>query len=273
MILAARSSSIFPEPIPGDGSAERIEQLAAEVVEELRFREMLGGEAYPFANDGSSIECRRQSRTLSRSSYAFCLSLSVLPWGEPEIADVFPERIFEELSTEALQRYTGGEALRFGAPRVGSNIPVGFAEALEYICEATGEGQSVKRDRVTGDEKDGGVDVIAWKAIDGRVGKLMVFGACATGENWEDKLDTLAPGEFCRTYFYEHPEPTPQRAFFTCRLVPRRKWLQHTRSGGILFDRLRVSQLTPRIPQAGEHGDGEAWMREVLRQGNAVGAN
>ena len=187
--------------------------------------------------------------------------------------DVYPERIFEEVAANAVSQYMGGDALRFGSPRVGSVVPVGFAEAIDYVCGVTGEGVGVRRDAMTGDEKDAGVDVIAWKAIDARVGKLMILGSCATGEDWEDKVRDLSASRFCRTYFREHPEPKPQKAFFTCRLVPRRKWMEHTRDGGIIFDRLRVSRLTPKMPTPTEHGDSEVWMREVLRVGPELEAS
>ena len=43
----------------------------------------------------------------------------------------------------------------------------------------------------------------------------MVFGQCATGRNWRDKLtDDLQPGDFCKRWFREQPAFTPSSAFF-----------------------------------------------------------
>lgn len=252
LITAAIIGSIFGKP--------EIEKTLPAITEEFNFRRKYA--IYPFSLKGSSLEYRKGSES-KISTYTFCLALSVLPRRTPKERNCFPERIFEEISTLAAKRYLEGDAVRFAFPRK-SRLPSKFEDAVEHLIQKMLEGTSIKRDQITGKEKDAKVDVIAWKFLDDRPGKVMIMGACATGDHWQNKLQEINPNAFCINYFSDPPVPTPIKAFFTSSIIPRERWTIYTREAGILFDRFRIAELVPNIPAIKAHGDGENWLREAL---------
>ena len=182
------------------------------------------------------------------------------------MADCHPERIFEELSCSVAKEYVGGKAVRFGWPRARSVMPGGFGKAIAELCRRIGEGDGYLGTYSTGDEKDGGLDVVAWRPIDEMPGKLLLFGACATGRNWETKLTELQPQDFCGRHIDGNVSPTPAKAFFTPWTVPRDRWRAYSGIAGVIFDRCRVSKFVPRLPDGNQHGDVREWMRQVIEQ-------
>lgn len=258
LVTAALSSSVFHS----DHNDSKItESLLPSIVEEVSFRENYT--SYPFSLNGSSLECHIDCN-IAESTYMFCLALSVLPWRTPRIRGCFPERIFEEISVCSLRNYINGEAIRFGWPRVRTVLPSRFGAAITQISELMGEGGGATEFAVNSGKNDAGVDVVSWKKIDDRMGKMMIWGSCATGDNWEQKLRELDPSSFCRQYFNSHPELLPAKSFFTSHVVSRQEWREYTRRAGILFDRLRISTLNPTIPMNTPHGNGEHWLLNVI---------
>ena len=98
------------------------------------------------------------------------------------------------------------------------------------------------------------MDIVAWLPIDKRSGKLLLFGACATGQNWIEKLTELQPETFCRYYMRENVEPPPAKAFFTSSIVPNESWGIYSGRAGVLFDRCRVSRFVPKLAIGTRHG-------------------
>ncbi len=241
-----------------------LEETAAGIRTEIEYRSRHTKADYPFRLRGSSLERRGRSGGFSASTYAFCLMLSVIPWEERREAGYFPERIFEDISCEAAEVYLSGKSLRFGWPRKGNGIPSNFGQAVATLCRRIGEGDGYRDCDATGDEKDAGLDVVAWGPVDDRPGKIVLFGACATGKNWESKLHQLQPLSFCETYVRGRITPAPARAFFTPHVVPRRRWGLYTSNAGMLFDRCRLSRLVPRLPDNALHGDARRWMRLTI---------
>ena len=139
-------------------------------------------------------------------------------------------------------------------------MPSKFGDAIDKVCIRTGEGAGFLEDDYAG-ENDAGLDVVAWKPIDDRPGKVVLFGACATGVNWEDKLDELRPKHIYGTFVRGSNTLAPAKAFFTPRVIPQEHWRSYTSRAGILFDRCRVSILAPELPESKHHGDAREWMR------------
>ena len=250
--------------------ADQLEEIAANVRSEIASRAKRARRGYPFRLKGSSLERTIHKDRRSSSTYAFCLLLSVIPWKDQRSPGYFPDRIFEEVSCCAVGNYMGGKALRFGWPRKGAKLPSRFDAAVTKLCVRVGEGTRYCDTNATGAEKDAGLDVVAWRPIDDRPGKLLVFGACATGSKWEDKLNELQPNHFCETYFQDSITPKPAKAFFTPRVIPEERWRNYTSRAGMLFDRCRVSELEPVLPAEKYHGDAREWMRTTM--GSADGA-
>ena len=264
---ALRSGSLGAEPdAPPDRQSAHLESIAAGVRSEIEDRSQRAQSAYPFSLRGSSLERAIRRNGRFSSTYAFCLMLSFLSWDDRKLAGHYPDRIFEEVSCLVARRYTGGRALRFGWPRSKTVLPGGFASAVEVLCKRVGEGLGYRSDYATGTEKDAGVDIVAWLPIDKRSGKLLLFGACATGQNWIEKLTELQPETFCRYYMRENVEPPPAKAFFTSSIVPNESWGIYSGRAGVLFDRCRVSRFVPKLAIGTRHGDVREWMRQMIEQ-------
>ena len=242
----------------------RLEEAAAEVRTEIEYRRRQTKGEYPFRLRGSSLTLRGGSSDFGASTYAFCLMLSAISWEDKRVRGYFPERMFEEVSCQASEAYLGGNSLRFGWPRKSGGIQANFGKAVATLCRCIGEGDGYRDCDATGYEKDEGLDVVAWRPIDDRPGKLVIFGACATGRNWESKLNELQPRYFCDTYIEGPITPDPAKAFFTPQVVPLQRWRKYTASAGILFDRCRLSQLVPQLPDSVLHGDAKEWMRLTI---------
>ena len=264
---ALRSGSLGSEPrSSNEEKSARLEAIAAGVHSEITDRMNRTKSAYPFRLQGSSLEraIRRNSRHLS--TYAFCLMLSFVSWDDRKISGYFPDRVFEEISCLVARRYIEGKAIRFGSPRVSSVLPGGFGDAVEKLCTRIGEGAGFRDEYATGSEKDAGLDVVAWKPIDERPGKLLMFGACATGDNWVRKLTELQPQEFCTLYMKSNVSPAPAKAFFTPWSISRASWEAYSGRAGVLFDRCRVSRFVPKLTVGTRHGDAGEWMRQMIEQ-------
>lgn len=97
---------------------------------------------------------------------------------------------FQTCSGWAASGAIEGSSYVFGWPRSdGSN----FVTALKHVyVNLMADGEILPRDTAppgaSGREKDGGIDVVAWKArIDKAGGKLHLLGQVASGANWRDK--------------------------------------------------------------------------------------
>lgn len=264
---ALRSGSVGSEPGSSrENQSARLEAIAARVRSEIADRMSRTRSAYPFRMVGSSLEraIRRNRRPLS--TYSFCLMLSFVSWDDRKIQGHFPDRVFEEIACVVARRYIEGKAIRFGSPRVSSVLPAGFGSAVEKLCSRVGEGAGFRDEYATGSEKDAGLDVVAWKPIDERPGKLLLFGACATGDNWVRKLTELQPQDFCNLYMKANVSPVPTKAFFTPWSIPRSSWEAYSGRAGVLFDRCRVSRFVPKLDIGIRHGDVREWMRQMMEQ-------
>ena len=261
---ALKASSLYARNQTPEQRTIQLEGIIARVGNELKSRSELTKDAYPFRMVGSSLERRRKRGAGLRSTYAFCLMLSYLPWNEKRLSGHFPDRTFEEIACLAAGKYLGGSSIRFGWPRVASRLPKGFGAAVEELSKRVAEGEGYRPLEETGAERDGGLDVVAWRAVDSRSGKLLLFGGCATGEDWRSKLTELQPMDFCQLYFQGSVSPLPTKAFFTPRIVPVGSWKNYSQRAGLIFDRCRVSAYVPELPQLKYHGNVSEWMQTTI---------
>jgi len=216
---------------------------------ERRFRACGGSEgAYPFEMTQGSIKLRNGWES---STYVFQLLLSAFglkagPRG------THPDRRFEELSAVALHNYLGGEgncakSQKFGYPREDGT---GFTAALENLCNCIGEGTVKKHAKRIKSQKDGGLDVVAWiPFLDRRPGQLIVFGQCATGDDWRGKLFETSPRAFRELWMLEGWQPFPVQVFLVPRCVPNASWREANVKGGIVFDRCRIANVVGGFPE------------------------
>ncbi len=254
-----RASVLDPE------DAEAVDRKVLDVFSELELRATAAGSGYPFSVEGPVLQAT--SNWKNCSSYVFCLFVSYFRWKRPTGSPYYPARLFEALSAEAARQWLGGQAVRFGSPRAPEELPKSFAKALDCVCkELIREGGGFKkRPHAVHWSKDYGLDVVAWRDWpDALSGKLILFGACASGEDWQDKTRDLVLGDFFALQMNESPESRVIPAFFVPRRVPQTRWRQTSIEAGIIFDRCRIAAMAPQLPTVGSHGDGYAWIEMIL---------
>ena len=245
--------------------ADALERKVGDVFSELELRAIAAGPGYPYSVTGPVLQAR--SNWTDCSSYVFCLCLSYFGCKRPSASPHFPPRLFEALCAEAARHWVGGQALRFGSPRLPTDLPGSFAKALDVLCQKLMRegGGFRKRPDTPHWTKDYGLDVVAWRDWpDGLSGKLVLFGACASGQDWQDKTHDLILRNFYDLQMIEAPESPVIRAFFVPHRVPPTRWRDTTVEGGIVFDRCRIASLAPKLPPTSAHGDGIAWTQMVL---------
>jgi hypothetical protein len=231
---------------------DRTEALAQSAFDELDERSRCCGkdaDIYPFEIGDNSVRLKKEA---DKSLYTF---LALLSWygknAGPKGTD--GEKIFEEICAKAAESYLGGPGCRvksciFGFPR--RTQPSGFAEALDKLCSEMGEGGCHRKGRPKlPDQKDGKLDIVAWKEFeDKRQGKLITFGQCATGRNWDEKISELPPPDrWCGHWMAETPTVLPVRSFFVPHRVERNSWSHTCTFAGILYDRCRIASFTLEI--------------------------
>lgn len=232
--------------------------------------ESCGDQQYPFDVTSQSISVRDGSK---HSVYIFLLLLSrygIVPGDNGA-------KLFEEVCAHVLQNFLGGnlqscKSFVFGFPR---RITCdGLETALGKLCNKLDEGGGCNNNRPTAkDQKDAKLDVVGWKSFnDRRRGKLIIFGQCATGDNWKDKRSELiAPLDWCSKWMRERTYNWPIKAFFIPHRVSLRDWFDSCVDGGLLFDRCRVASLATNLP-ANLDKQILNWCKSVMNNGKSVKA-
>jgi len=237
-----------------------MERKLADVSYEMQSRQRSASHGYPFAIRGGLVTLRGAREDFA--AYVFCLCLSFLRVWQRRGSQVFPRRMFEELSCVAARNYLGGEGVKFGAPRAG--LPRQFKFAINTLCTLMGEGEQCRVGRVFS-AKDDTLDVVAWKHFPDRLaGKLVLFGQCASGADWESKMSELQPESFCQNWLYEQPPSRPIRAFFIPHRIRPDRWNSFTRKAGIVFDRCRLAYWSQGFPGLARR-EFVRWANSVLR--------
>jgi len=232
---------------PGSDEVEpaTIEARISEAFLELEQRAENAGEAYPFEVDIVSAVVQAKKKWERLPAYIFCLCLSYFGWDAKKNArifpKVFPRRMFEMLSCAAAINYLDGTGVGFGSPR--EKLPEGFIDAVNELCKRMGEGEGCKiREHRVG--QDDTLDIVVWKNFVSTVcrpGKLLLFGQCATGKNWPDKLSELQPDDFCEEWMIDQPVSPCVKSFFIPHRIRSTEWSRVSRKAGIIFDRCRIS--------------------------------
>lgn len=257
------------QPFSDDPSAEadQTERTVALVFDEIASRQRAAQQAYPFSLDGSVLELRGDWESFP--AYSFCLCVSYHNYGDRDRGGEVkqaPEKLFEYVARAAAQHFVGGHAVRFGWPRSAQEFPRSFIAAIDKLCspELLNEGGGFRTGEKPRRAKDDGVDVIAWPLFpDGLPGKFVLFGNCATGENWEDKKYELQPRHFCEKWFAEgHLTSRSIESLFVPHRIPLERWAQLALDVGVVFDRCRTAHWADAHPWDAE--DHLAWTKRML---------
>jgi hypothetical protein len=244
---ALKRASVF-QSAQGDESKD-IDECLLQVFLELEERSKSAGDAYPFEISGGTLKLRSHPRNFP--AYIFCLALSYFKWKAIKGARVNPWKLFEELSCRAAGHYMQGDVFWFGLrPRIskskrnGKKKPTLFEHSIKGLCSVLGEGQGFKM-QPTLNRQDDKVDLVAWRDFaDERPSKLIMFGQCAAGANWSDKITELQPNRFWDQWMQEAKVSELIRSFYMPYRVTLKEWAYCARSAGILFDRCRIAFWT-----------------------------
>lgn len=262
VLRASGTIDAVGEPATED---DHIDAAVDSAFRELEARLGACASAYPFSLDERTIQASVGAKS---TTYAFLLVLScsgrnVGPAGS------HPERLFEQLSARAARSYFGGakqnaDSYHFGYPR--STPPRGFAAALNTLCERLGEGGGCRQRPRTPHQKDAKLDVVVWKDFGDRLpGKLIAFGQCATGGDWQDKRTELQPNDWCRHWMKDAPLVVPQKLFFVPHRIEPDEWGITGTTAGVVFDRCRIaSHATPMAEPV--RALAAAWSGVVIRK-------
>lgn len=244
------------------------ERIADSVLGIAQSRAALLGDTYPFLVSSGEIKPRNMTvgAGLGRAEcYLFHLLFAGL-----QSTEISPEarHFFEIESKELLHDFFGGEAFHFGWTVL--NAAKGKIQArIEEFCEECSMGWKPRRPvLVPATQNDLGIDAIIWKQpADRRENAVVVVGQCASGRNWDTKLDSNAAN-----LLTDCLEATPSGPIIYCLLTPYQipdgAWRLSARSlNGLLFDRLRMvleahqgaAAKRGRLYDAGS----QKWVREV----------
>jgi len=222
---------------------------------------------YPFDITENTLALRQDGDS---SLYTF---LALLSWYGKDAgpSGTNGERLFEDVCAKAAEGYLGSphscvKSVVFGFPR--RVLPSGFAGALDVLCNELGEGQGHRTDRETlPDQKDAKLDIVAWRFFeDRREGKIVAFGQCATGHDWEAKATELPhPLQWCSHWMLDNLVVEPVRSFFVPHRIDRAEWTHKSRLAGILYDRCRIASVASSI-NGSLKADLVAWSSHVLQR-------
>lgn len=246
------------------------EGLTSEALDETARRQQICSMTYyPFIIHATSLKAAEDAE---ESVYAFLLLLSFLKGNAPQHAEA--AKLFEELSAEAGAAYLGCSSSKnayvFGFPR--RRGPKAFLPAVAELCGKglLNEGYANIDEPKAVHQKDARLDVVVWKNFpDARRGRIILFGQCATGADWEDKVYSLEPNKWREKWLVEPLLPCPQGAFFVPFAVSDEDWKHTLIDGGVLFDRFRIAGLASATLPEATQGRVATWNKTAIEAARA----
>lgn len=225
------------------------EQLIEQLENEVELRRRLLGETYPFELNASGEELLRNHnwRDLKFVFYLICLVTTHVTGSAilrtppvDELLRRLRNRVFQIVATMGVAGLSVGPAFSVGWPRQAGETIL----QLLTRAAAAGGGFSVRNPPgayVSPHEKDGGVDVIAWKAEGMPPPTVFYFGQTASGKNWPGKPVTDHARVFCQAYMLDHM--TGNRDYVTLipyRVLDEAFWYSQHQFHMAILERLRL---------------------------------
>lgn len=247
--------------LPGYSLYEQSEVMVADVMAEIERRISIAKEAYPFKLSSGMLRLRTDyDKCLP---YIFCLL--VADRAICSASAKLPPRLFEHLVTEALEKYLGGKAVRFGWPR--DTMPAVTNDAIDKLAEM------MKDERIDGypvraTDKDLGLDVAGWKSFpDERISKIEVFMQCATGEGWEEKRGecVLVLNTWAGILSSSHGRLSGLAIPYT--VADNEDWTRLV-AGLIFMDRIRIASVISSRSYGDNSLSMRRWCKVQIRKGN-----
>lgn len=220
------------------------QDFASQIVDaawvQLRRRQRWMGQATPIKVVGETV---MPLRSWQRSpAHSFCLALALVQW-YPQWARQFGSNytvqgeLFEALTKASLERlFPGWIVHQTGWRRShASNIKTIVQEVANRLDEEMGN-----IDRWTSqDAHEAGLDLLCYRPYDdGRVGVPVFLIQCASGQDWDSKLDTPKLKTWAKIVDFAS---TPKKAFaMPCTLEDKEFTRKCNDNDGMLMDRYRL---------------------------------
>lgn len=252
------------------------ERLRERVENEVDFRTRDCAGAYPFELDANAEELvlTQDWQEDKYTPYLTCLitthltKSTLLEFEVPEaLVQRLRNRVFQVLSTFAMAGLADGSAASIGWPRVDK------ADIIATLQRAEARGAGFKTRAAPGlytppNEKDGGVDVIAWQ-IDIRPPPIrFYFAQVASGHNWPGKPVRIHSELFERHYMDDaHRGNVSYATLLPFRVADELQWNNEHLIHGTLLDRTRLPKYAfvgQQLAAAGVDMDESANMPQVL---------
>lgn len=225
-VLSKMRISRFIEQQTG---GEPDEAFLSDIWRELSKRETLYVQR-PFKIDSISVETCADFST--KIPYMTCLLMSLLGVTRSKTA-----KLFERMTAVAVKKYLRGEAVVFGWP-----VKTGGRSSIrDRVIELTGRLNERFVESPRAKYKDRGVDVVGWKPFEEqRSSQIVVLLQCAAGQDWRSKTTELPIGSWEQ---YIRWACNPITAFAVPCIISDALWHDVSREAGILFDRVRITNL------------------------------
>lgn len=228
--------------------------LDAALIELQRRLEACGENGYPFSINATGTLLTYHGEDLVRSnckklSYIYLLLSTRLNMNSSRTHNnIDGTTILEELAAITIKSYLG---YRSCGINFGTSVTGGFADKVNKLCHRIGEGGQHKIPPSTARyTQDGKLDTVGWIPFsDNLAGKLSIFGQCKTGTNWKDSISQLHPSLFVKKFMTGIFHIDPIRAFFVSESIDRSRWHDMTIDAGLLFDRCRIVDFCPELPE------------------------
>lgn len=227
-----------------DHYINKVDEIAAEIKNRTQFT----NSRYPFSLVQKDYVLQyTPDHSISDLVYKFLLLSTRVNMKLDKIQDgIDGTLLFEHLSAAIAKNYFGmnAEVEIIGTSK---DERIGFREKLKQIVSKMGEGGEI-HEHTGYRPQDDSIDIIVWKGFsDNKPSKMIAFGQCKTGTNWQDSTRQLNSQTFCSTWFKSQPIITPLNMFFTAQYFPHDKWLPLAYRAGLIFDRHRIMDYLPEI--------------------------
>ena len=219
---------------------EKIPQIVEEAYHEIERRKEACRDGYPFVigEHGYTLNVSLKDGNHKHIVYKYLLLATRLNMNtNHKHANIDGTHLLEKLASEVAREYLGAraESIVFGTA-AGSN----FRGKVDDLCKRIKDGDGYHK-RSSASPKDDKLDIVAWKHFaDQLPEKLIAFGQCKTGTNYEQELTQLQPDVFCSNWLLSPPALTPMRMFFIAEAISRLGWDSVSSKAGLLFDRCRI---------------------------------
>lgn len=219
----------------GVQTPDLLEQTCWQVLE----RRAAMQETWPLTLDGNRVR-RRAPAPVNLNLYRF---LTLLSMG---LGDATARSLFELLVAHLLTALTGRVGMHVGAPASAGRDP-SFRVRIDEYVQASGLTSTEVKATPLSDDKDLGLDAVSWlRFLDNRGADLHFVAQCATGDDWNDKLDDLSLEVWADHVYWAVP---PVRLFAVPRWLElaEPKWVRVARRAGIVLDRPRLVELAQQL--------------------------